>query len=441
MTAYYCASTGSNTAPYDTWAKAATALKTVTDLLGAGDIAYCRNEAFVITVDTVYTLAGTATSPCTLISTASTAEPPTTIDSGFMIDGSGTAGVDITITGKARLIEMDFKSGGSTSAANVNLATTSEDSLDLDTCNFIIANSSAASEIVIGVLGSNTHPQVRTFNCGWTFGNNASQGFDLRSNVEMIGGSVSITTTVPTNLIKLVNGGIYTLRGVDLSAITTNLVIGSTRTAQVYLDKCKLGSGVTPLNTSGLATGPEIYMTDCATGDTHYEFAHYNYYGNTTVSTAIYLNNSDGSSYNVAGSKYSWKITGVNGSWATPYRSPWITRHNEAVASVTPRIEILRDGSASAYTDREVWGEWMVKATAGSVLPTFSSDRCGDLTAAANQAASALGASDWAGEGGTAWFGKLSPAAVTPAEIGDIMGRVCVAGANTVYVNVDILGV
>lgn len=42
MTTYYMDTAGSNTAPYDTWAKAATSLQTVADLAVAGDIVYCR---------------------------------------------------------------------------------------------------------------------------------------------------------------------------------------------------------------------------------------------------------------------------------------------------------------------------------------------------------------------------------------------------------------
>lgn len=38
-TVYYVDPAGSNTAPYDTWAKAATALQTVADIVVAGDTA------------------------------------------------------------------------------------------------------------------------------------------------------------------------------------------------------------------------------------------------------------------------------------------------------------------------------------------------------------------------------------------------------------------
>lgn len=42
MITYYMDTAGSNTSPYDTWAKAATDLQTLLDLAVAGDICYCR---------------------------------------------------------------------------------------------------------------------------------------------------------------------------------------------------------------------------------------------------------------------------------------------------------------------------------------------------------------------------------------------------------------
>ena len=52
---YYCDPAGSNTSPYDTWAKGATSIQTVLDLALAGEIIYCRGTqtlAAQIDVDT-----------------------------------------------------------------------------------------------------------------------------------------------------------------------------------------------------------------------------------------------------------------------------------------------------------------------------------------------------------------------------------------------------
>jgi len=439
MTIRYCASTGSNTAPYETWAKAATAPKTITDLMGAGDISYFRNETFTIAADTTFTLAGSLTNPAICIGTASTAEPPTTIDAGFLVDGSGTVGVDITISGKAILKQMDFKNGGSSSAAIITIAGADEDVIIMEECDCTIGNTHNASGIVIGAIGSSINSYVRTVNCNFTFGNASGQGFDVQANWENIGGAIGITTTVPTTLIQVALGSVFKWRGVDISAITTTLIIaGLSKAAEFYFYNCDLGSGVTIVSPTSPGHA-QAYLIDCASGDTHYEFAHYSYWGNTTISTAIYLNTADGASYNAADAKYSWKITGVNGSYAHPYMSPLITVHHEGTGAITPRLEVLRDGSTTAYNDDEVWAEFTAKVTTTSVVSTLYSDRRGMLTAAAAQGASALGASDWFGET-TPWYGKLVSPSMTPAEIGDITARVCVAGANTLYVNPKILG-
>lgn len=59
MATYYCDSAGSNTSPYDTWAKAATALQTVLDLAVAGEIIYFRGTQTMAATLNVNTNSGT----------------------------------------------------------------------------------------------------------------------------------------------------------------------------------------------------------------------------------------------------------------------------------------------------------------------------------------------------------------------------------------------
>jgi len=443
MTVRYVASTGSNTSPYDTWAKACTTPKTVTDLMGAGDITYIKNETFTISADTTYTLAGTIASPAQLISTSDTTNnPPTSVATGCVIDGSGTNGVDITLLGKAYIYGVSFKSGNGAVAGHFTAATSDDDNLVLEECAVTISNTASGSRLTFGSTSSASNNYVITKNCTFTTGNNAGQALVVACPWNDTGSTFAITTTVPTTYVGSAQGYIK-FTGSDFSAITTSIFGGTmNKKMEIIFAQCKLGSGVAIL---AAQTGPahaDAYVYDCATGDTHYEFAHYNYFGNTTISTAIYMSGTDGASYNAANSKHSWKITGTaNTTFQQPYISPWLSVYNEATAAVTPRLEILRDGSTTAYNNDEVWGEWLVKATSGSTRSTCYSDRRGLADAAAAQGSSALGASDWAGET-TPWYGKLEPTAtITPAEIGDISARVMLAGNITVYVNPKILGI
>ena len=115
-----------------------------------------------------------------------------------------------------------------------------------------------------------------------------------------------------------------------------------------------------------------------------------------------------------------------------PFCTPWISLYNTATASITPYLDILRDDSTTAYKDTEVWAEFAAKTAGASPISTIYSDAGALLSAGTNQASSSLGAGDWTGESGTNWYGKCdSGAAFTPAENGEILGRICVAVAST----------
>lgn len=180
----------------------------------------------------------------------------------------------------------------------------------------------------------------------------------------------------------------------------------------------------------------EVFMFNCHSGDSHYAFGHYDGLGSTIIETGIYAN--DGASPDGGTTRTSWKIvTNSGASFYTPYRSPWFDKYHSGTSAITPYFEILRDGSATAFNDDEVWGEFSIQATTGSVLPVFKDDRMTPLGTPAAQTNSSKTASDWTGENATAWFGKIAaPSATTPAEVGYLRAR-CVVGkaSTTVYLD------
>jgi hypothetical protein len=183
-----------------------------------------------------------------------------------------------------------------------------------------------------------------------------------------------------------------------------------------------------------------VHLYNCTSGDQHYHLQHHDAFGSTLVDTGIYAN--DGASYDGT-NRCSWKIvTSAAATRNAPYVSPWVDVYHDGTSAITPYLEILRDGSATAFTDAEVWCEFSYQGTSGSTKGTSVHDRAAPRATPANQTASSLGASDWTGENATAWFGKLSPlASFTPAEIGHIRARVCVGAASaTVYVDPRIRG-
>ncbi len=437
MADLYVASTGSNTAPYDTWAKAATTPLTATAAAAAGDTIYQHAETFVITVDNVYVLAAGVRWICT---NDKANEPPQTLSTAGMIDGSATSSVDIAVQGgPAYIYGLQFKSGSPGTTSTLAFANSDFDSITLDSCLFHVSGSGGGSYCLFGAT-STVRTECRLINCAAKFGT-SSQGIYIGGRVWFEGGVYPDPTgAVPTALFEsTIRATGFWATGVDFSNQTSGTMfaaIAAGVSPTFILSQCKLGAAT--LSAALIVAGSETYLYDCSSSDTHYKFAHYNYLGSTTGSTSIYAN--DGAEYNLAGDKTSWVVAGnANTSRGAPYYSPWFSRYNEATAAITPGIEVLRDGSASAFTDIEVWSEWMLKTAGGSPLATLYSDYGGRLSSGTNQGAG-VGLSGWTGESGTAWSGRLECPSVTPAEIGHISARVVVAGNYTVYVDPRIRG-
>jgi len=310
-------------------------------------------------------------------------------------------------------------------------------------CKLWLTTTNTSGYIASGSSTASNESINKFFECNLKFG--ATEQYILpRAVIEFYDCSINSSGSAPSSLMK-VGGKDSTVFFVacDLSHITGTLfgdLSGGIVTG--YLYQCKLGAAVTIVGSQTVPTeSVRVFMADCASGDTHYAFGYYSQLGSLDVDTSIYAN--DGAEYDSTGSKYSWKIVGAAAATPEfPFMTPWISVYNETTSALSPSLECVRSGSATAYDNDEVWSEWCVKTTGGSTQATFDqTDRMAFGGSPAAQSTGALSASGWTGEGGTSWFGKLAPASsITPAEIGDIIVRVCVAGANTVYVDPQIRG-
>lgn len=436
MADLYVASTGSNTAPYDTWAKAATAPLTATAAAAAGDTIYMHGETFTISASTTYTFASGVRLICT---NDKTNEPPQTESTSGVIDGTGTSYANIILAGSTQYLisGIKFRVGSGTFYGTITVGNSDNSTPILQNCVLEVAGTSNASRIYLGNYSNTMNYVVRLINTSVKF---STAGQSIESSAQVFWESSAILaagSTVPTSLFKnFVRGSSagQNFHGCDFSGMSSGTVFStvySDSPVPIVLAQCKLGSAT--LNNTLTLDGLSITLYDCSTSDTNYQFAHYAYNGSTTISTSIYAD--DGAKYDTAGNGHSWVVAGnANTLRAVPYISPWITRYNEATSAITPELEILRNDSATAFTDVQVWSEWMVKTVGGSPLATLYSDYGGHLSSGTNQDAG-VGLSGWTGESGTAWSGCLECPSVTPAEIGHISARVVVAGNYTVYVD------
>lgn len=450
MATYFVAAGGSNTAPYDTWAKAATSLQTaLTAASTSGDRIIIQYNGVPSTdaelaADVTYT----AAADVTIISASNdgvSAFTPTAMGAANWL-GHSTSNRGITIAGGfvISLVGVTLRVVGG-SPDTLTLGATDNQVFVFKNGRIDLLNTSISAFFRVGASGNSGFNASCVFeNCTFRFGN-AAQGIEIGGSADFIDITLDAAGAAPDVLFKGVgteNGGLVRLHGCNLSTTTGTLVgnmTGGSRSFRFYA--CKLGAGVVPLGTQTVTNQStvEVELLDCSSGDEHYHHAYYNALGSMVVDTGIYAN--DGAKYDGTNG-CSWKIiTSSLASRANPFVTPWMSKHHAGTSAITPRIEILRNGSATAYTDDEVWGQWSVKTTAGASLASLYSDRVAVGGTGTAQPAG-VGLAGWTGEGGTAWSGKLEPlSAITPAEIGDIAARICVGEPSvTVYADPTIRG-
>lgn len=299
----------------------------------------------------------------------------------------------------------------------------------------------ATANIVFGAGGGGDTNVIRLIDCDYTTVSTGSDWSLQSSRLEWIGGSICATGTALTNLFAGAGSrGTFYCRfeGVDLSTISGNIAVGAAATAGRYeFVNCKIHASTTIA--SSYADGVEVILRDCASGNTHYNFAHYDKYGSTVATTSQYAAN---------GAKYDgtdgvgWIVsTTSSASKARPYRTPWISVYHSGTSAITPYLEAMRTstsaGAGTAYTDAEVWAEWLAKTTDNVSDVAFSTDRAAytDDTGTA-QTASSLTDADWTGDSTYESFFKLG-GSFTPYEIGHISARVCVGLASVADLYVD----
>ncbi|KFB68932.1 hypothetical protein [Candidatus Accumulibacter vicinus] len=343
--------------------------------------------------------------------------------------GSSSVSIALTIAGayRLRLSGITLRNGGSTNKS-LNIAGTSDGAAyDLDNCYLWLGTtSSAAPSIISGATSGSYNTHVRFKDCTFRFGN-AAQTLLATGTVEYIGCSIASAGSIPTTLFgDPLRGIVARFHGCDLSALGSGTLVGNqvSYANEVFFSQCKLGTNyvarATPSSPANASNG-RTWILDCASGDTHGLFGYYDGQGALTSDTGVYVTS--------GAAQQSWKVVTTSGNGPErPFCTPWVSLYHTGASSITPYFDVLRDDSTTAYKDTELRAEFMAKTAGGSPISTMYSDAGAFLSAGTNQASSSLGAGDWTGESGTNWYGKCdSGSAFTPAENGEILGRICFA--------------
>lgn len=435
-TTYYVWSGATGTNAGTSWTNAYTAFgSAVTAASTAGDIIlvhYTHQEN--LSTNTTYTFQANIEVRCV---NKDSSDAPTAMGTSGWI-GHNTTGRNLTLNGvrTLRIFGLSLRMQG---GASLLVNTSDGAHFELESCRFW--NGSTGDSFFFE-LGGFSNSYTKMINCVYDDDRTSAAGSQIRLGGRLEFYGLTCSVAAPSySLAWLLDQAtdqtiVVDFFGCDLSAIpASSTLIGNMARcpARFTFTQCKLPSTVTILATQSTHANlsqAAATVIDCSSGDTHGLFGYYDAMGSCVSDTAVYFTS--------GAAAQSWKITtSANVSSRTPFVTPWVSYYNSGTTAITPYIEVLRDGSTTAYNDNEVWAEFAVKTTASSTQASLSGDK-GTGSAQADGA----GLGSWTGEGGSAKSLKCdSGSSITPAEVGDISGRIYVAVASingTLYVDPQI---
>jgi len=443
MANIYVSSAGSNTAPYETWVKAATTLATGVGAATAADTIYVINtHTETLGADTTYTFP--STSGLRILCVTDAAEPPTTLASllGVVAVITGGAGHDINFTGKAYVHGIEFVTTTATLASITFGSTNVPQALYFNACYFHNACTHASSSIFIGPGASNLNDDCELIltNCQASFAN-TGQELSVRHgririrNLVLASGSAPVTLFLPSS--SLIHDII--VESSDLSGLAWSNLVSLTpaATGTILFRNCLFNAaGLLSTGTIPGAGGLKLVVDNCTASDGTYYHKHTkDYKGSIFTETTIVR--TDGANDGVMSFSWMAQTTANTLFSGANYECPEIVRWNETVGSpITVEVEVVHDsvgsGTASALTDKEAWLEVQYLGTSGFSIGSMINDAGSPLSAGTDQASSTAA---WTTTGlATPVKQKLS-VTFTPEIEGYIHAVVHLAGvSDTVYI-------
>lgn len=434
---------GSNTSPYDTWAKAATNLSTAAGAAAAGDTIYVAStHSESVAGQTITFTNGTAAAPIiVLCGVKDTTSGITSLAVTGTVDSTTST---FTLAGFVYAYGVIFRSVTGGISNSMRTANTHGSVATYEQCEFHQRSTSSSSQIRTSVGTTGEESRTRFINCRFTFGN-ASQSITVIGYVEIKGGGIisgSTSLTTFANMNSDDRPSRLLIDGFDFSNFGTGFdVFGSTTRpgGHARAVNCKMPSGWTGEVDNATTRVCGLYeLINYGAGDTNYKFWTRDSTGDCKDETTI-KRTSGGASDEVTA--YSMRMT-TSATAAHPgafLRSPPIIQRLTTTGSQrTVTVEIVHDG-ASAMTDKEIWLEVQYLGTSGFPLSLFANDRASLISSAAAQDSSSEA---WDGDTGTGpngsgtWNTLKLVATITAEEVGYVIGTVCVAKPSwTVFVD------
>jgi hypothetical protein len=421
---------GSNTAPYDTWAKAATTPATAFGAEAAGDRILVGSASVFTTVGALtYNMAGTAANPVQVLSgTKGVTSGITALASGAVIDAPGT----ITLAGSGYLNGVTFRNTAAGSSSMTFAANAGEVQF-FENCSFVATGTGGSTLFQIGSISGSSGGEglVTLRNCSFRLGA-AAQWLSPFGRVLIQGMTWLSGGTAPSRIFEQFGSNRATdllVEGADLTnvATTTRLFGNMTAGARAIFRDILLPAGWTggPVNSTDAATGGRVELWNYRVGPSTWN-RFWLVDGQCTLTAETTVVRTDGSADD--NGRYSVRmVTTANCSLIAPAQSMEFRFPNATVgSSVTLTVQIVRD-SVTALTDAEVWLE--VEEPDG----TITRDSVADVLATpANQASSSIG---WTTTGLTNPNKQALSVTINASRAGPLIWRVyCARPSTTLFI-------
>lgn len=348
----YCNDGGSNTSPYETWAKAATTLKVAHDFAPAGDDLWVQSDHNENRGGaTTFIGNGTLASPVKVTTVKNLNEPPVPGDYESMltqgtgkIDGKASGAFDILFQGFTIWTGLRFIAGDDVRWNDLGV------NIHHD-CKFVVDDN-----VDMGASQSSADIRIEWHDCDWE---QVTEGTCNMSGGNFLwrGGTLSFNGGDVTTLFGFGSrASILQVEDVDLSALNvTDFVLDITDTATVQsalFKRCKV-----PVFTSGgIVTGApttdgfEAKFYSVSSADVIYQFKEVFTNGVIDADNVVYLN----ATYDGTNGYSAHIVSNANVlEWARPLKFKLAEIFSAANPTIT--VEFTNDGTT--YQNDELWIE------------------------------------------------------------------------------------
>ena len=303
-------------------------------------------------------------------------------------------------------------------------------------CTMDLSSSGGAGVLNVGQTNT-VRAQTTVFDNVSLKCSNSAHGLVIRTPFTWKNSAAALTgSAVPATLVKSVanNPAVARFEGLDLSPMGSGTLVatGASQNIDSLFQDCRLGTGFI-ISATPISPGSQrIWLRNCDSGATNYNYSKTGYEGTVTddTSTTRASGASDGTT------KFSLKLTGNgNASWITPLYTDWMLCDNFRLVARTLAVPIISSGT---LTNADIFIEIRYPGSASYPLGTYDvSTRSADIFAAgSNQPTDSV--SVWANPPATP-VKQVLQATITPAVSGPIWFRIGLIKNTTVWA--DLLAV